>query len=228
VAESRFLPATADLPPHDWVGPIQVEQTESDSAGTVHARRWVSMIHGATYTHGLDLRLDPHRPEVIALLARWLTVGERCPGCAPPLTPSATGPCHYPPCTGHRRRPHDIRYLLPRSLGGVLDDKLAGEGLAVSVERVRAGFSVVRGVLAPWRNMPGDTLWTWTRKNTTSSIPLDFTAVVGSDGWHVSSIRGPETGDEGRDCADRAALAAGFAYLNGATVTWPEIKGETT
>ena len=225
MAESRFLPATADLPPRDWIGPVEIHATWLTGAPWILATSVHGKVDGG---HGADARLDPHRFEVAALLARWLSVGERCPGCAPPLTPTATGPCHYPPCTGHRRRPHDIRYLLPRSLGGVLDDKLAGEGLAVSVERVRAGFSVVRGVLAPWRNMPGDTLWTWTRKNTTSSIPLDFTAVVGSDGWHVSSIRGPETGDEGRDCADRAALAAGFAYLNGATVTWPEIKGETT
>lgn len=62
------------------------------------------------------------------------------------------------------------------------------------------------GLGRSWVHVPVDTLWTWRRPEPRRVGPI---VSVGSHGWSVFSLRGPETGPEGRTCADLAALRAG-------------------
>ena len=62
------------------------------------------------------------------------------------------------------------------------------------------------GLGMSWVHAPVDTLWTWRRPEPRRVAPI---VSVGSHGWSVFSLGGPETGPEGRTCADLAALRAG-------------------
>lgn len=117
----RYLPADADLL-REWVGPLNVGDRYGvwlSNAGQIIGERIGYGVADEWGNTNFDaLHLDPHRPEVIALLARWLA--ER------------GTPAHH---------------LLPTWLGGRLSTEDAGDALAWSVRSVRAGGGVLRGVL---------------------------------------------------------------------------------
>jgi hypothetical protein len=108
---------------------------------------------------------------------------------------------------------------------GDLPDMLAAHSaalLACDVARVRDGKAGIVGVLGPWRDalgLAGDGVYH--RACSTGGIGSYYRdrTWVGSiqPGWgarnSVGWTDGPETGDAGRDAADRAALASGFALL---------------
>ena len=82
------------------------------------------------------------------------------------------------------------------------------------------------GLGMSWVHAPVDTLWTWRRPEPRRVAPI---VSVGSHGWSVFSLGGPETGPEGRTCADLAALRAGcvltepdgwYIPLPGGAVGW--------
>lgn len=237
----RYITATDDLL-RGWVGPVIHDDEPAALIGPDpdYTNQWCisrpegwEVMNTTTWCECVEtehIRLDPHRPEVIAHLARWLAEGERCPNCIEGRI-GGLAPCSRPCATcsgsGHLRKPARVAHLLPKYLGGTLDTERAGDALAWSVRSVRAGGEVLRDIAGRWSpyGNRGEGRVGITSKN--------LIARVGGGlfyGWEVlcfSNPHGPETGADGRACADAAALRAGFALDNGDAVIWPPIQGES-
>lgn len=89
--------------------------------------------------------------------------------------------------------------------------------LGVSVLRVSRGLEPLRGQLGAW-----DPAWNcrWSDAGSLRSeavcrlLENEAGEPIGWDAFRISTKKGPEIGDEGKACADREALAKGFALLS--------------
>ncbi len=157
--------------------------------------------------------------------------GERCAVCGARETRIAGGEWPRVPCfgpspecckgTGYTRQPHDLREFLPVSLGGGFASVEHSAGLLIaSVEGILMGVGPVRGPLPSWvRESDG----AWCR----SANQFEYVLRVDENGWCCAldfdrDARGPETGEQGKVCADRAALAHRYALMNDCVLALPE------
>jgi hypothetical protein len=193
------------------------------------------------------VRYDARRPEVAARIVAWAYAGEKCPACieGQVSNPTAcyTGDAPVDACrrcngTSYTRPPHDLTPFLPTTLPGgrIASPEHSAALLVASVRGIVVGVGPVVGVLGEWRHSPRDTQWTWGRWSLTRATHARPELAVNARGWAQPAemaIRmrsahdlehGPETGAEGRTCADRAALAHRFALLDADTLTLPEAR----
>lgn len=174
------------------------------------------------------LRLPLSYPEVQHRICVVLAAGERCDGecCGngeieggrgePPRVdcPSCAG-------TGWLRKPAPAWHLLPVALGGTLPNENAWAVPALldaHARRVLAGKGPMCAVVRPW-GQPGSHAVYMDRPTVAGEGAVQYAPYSVPNrhwhGWSSGFARGPETGEVGKAAADAAALAAGFALLDG-------------
>lgn len=129
-----------------------------------------------------------------------------------------------------------VWYLLDAERNGTLTPDHIGACLGWSVLSVARGGGVLRGVGGEWRGPVAQ--YDSIRKLIVPSRPNSFAFLTVSSEFPVQLGRrwaleivvnreyvatGPELGPEGRACADRAALAAGYALRDGDALTMPDL-----
>lgn len=226
----------------DWIGPCRVPFNGRRMAGVVadtSGEGGIGILLLATNRQVWvpnsslgRITLEMDRPESRLQVATVLGRGERCDNCAGNGRTEPGVDCARCTARGYLRLPSPVRHLLDGPLGD-LPAEMAGhsaELIACSVARVLVGLGPVAGVLEEWR----EDRWTWYRDGleghqrvwvfkTREGVEPD------GNGWALGrptkrGPRGPETGALGKSAADRASLAAGFAYVEGGMLVapWPE------
>ena len=182
-----------------------------------------------------DLTLSPVRDHI----ARVMAEGVPCHICLRAKFPDAPA-CATCRGSGYILPPTPIEHLLDRP-GSRLTAAQSAACVAWSYRSWRVGGPVLRGVLTSWASMAPHFPDAAHARNAVSlgstgdcvgGRPGREVAVChptpGRVGWfllaaHAASA-GPETGPDGRACADRAALAHNFALINDdGSVTTPEL-----
>ena len=186
-----------------------------------------------------ELSLDLRRPEVRDRLARVLADGVKCEHDCEQWPQRANMSGHeWVVCSrcgahtdkgeiGYLRKPAPVWHLLDAERAGILSPEHVGIAIGWSVRSVAAGGEVLRGVLPEWRTQTHED-WSTSMRGDPAS---DVLVIVGTERWglYVNGpcvAGGPETGPEGRSCADRAALLAGFGYIEAGALVVPEIGGD--
>jgi hypothetical protein len=167
---------------------------------------------GASYmpTRPSELVLDSARPEVRTRLAMLMARGLKCRKCEGSGTRPVGAGGSEVACMrcddGWLRKPAPIFPLLHIHEGGRVENEAWATALvACSMRRVSAGLPPVAGTLRPWERWTDD-LW-----RRVVDIGNGAGAILNVRGWCIADAHGPETGNLGRQLADRAALDAGFA-----------------
>ena len=184
------------------------------------------------------VRLDPALAPVRDHIARVMAEGVRCPRCHGDGTIPDPMQIHPPMCQdcsgfGYLPPPSPIEHLLDRPGSRLTADESAA-CVAWSYRSWRVGGPVLRGVIAPYYDAIDNG---WGRVDCVGagvSVGVYPRARENGQGWRVIfhgtddtpdiEVSGPETGPDGRACADRAALAHNFALLNDdGSVTTPDL-----
>ena len=134
--------------------------------------------------------------------------------------------------TGWLRKPAPAWHLLPKALGGTLPDEYAAHTpalLSCHAARVAAGQPGLV-VLFPYRVLPEGITRYRDDGGPLLSVCKEGTAEVGRGWWfklayadYGATAAGPENGEAGKLLADAAALAAGYALIDGETLRLPEV-----
>lgn len=205
---------------------------------------------GGGFSNRLDLTRPEAAWRCCVILAAGETPVPRC-GVSTPDGPCDDSENHRGPHQiGNTRKvlrpPAPAWHLLPVKYGGQLPDSLAQHSaalLACHARRVAAGKGGIVDILHPWRESRY-------RHPPAKEIALHaFRSVLGSEGgaagctvlnessiaengWSWAGpaqvviesrwVRGPETGEAGKACADAAAIAAGYVLIDGDTLRVPE------
>lgn len=198
---------------------------------------------GDGHDRGYVYRLDPTRPEVQALLLRWLATGEACRGCKgtrcqpSPVAFDPDDPCDLCDGTGYFRPPAPAHHLAPAWMGGWLPEWQAAGVVACVAARAAAGLPVISKLYGEWQSPQWSDVVTMRR-----ALHLDGKRagpMVGhywhDGGWILQPDEdpynqdgvphGPETGAAGRDKADACALANGCALVDGDALLLPYPDG---
>ena len=187
------------------------------------------------------VRLDPALAPVRDHIARVMAEGVRCPACGGRGWSGTVVGDRCSHCTGgYLLPPSPIEHLMDRH-GSRMTAAQSAACVAWSYRSWRRGGAMLRGVLTSWASMAPHFPDAAHARNAVSlgstgdgvgGRPGREVAVChptpGRVGWfllaaHAASA-GPETGPDGRACADRAALAHNFALINDdGSVTTPEL-----
>lgn len=175
-----------------------------------------------------DLTLSPVRDHI----ARVMAEGVGCPRCHGDGTIPDPMQIHPPMCQdcsgfGYLLPSAPIEHLMDRH-GSRLTAAQSAACVAWSYRSWRVGGPVLRGVIRPRSVFYQGNGWLGAHGYTVKGAP-DSRVTKRTWGWRIGPgniplASGPETGSEGRACADRAALAHNFALINDdGSVTTPEL-----
>jgi len=190
--------------------------------------------------------IDCMRPEAQDHIVRVLHAGEACtcPERRKAYTVEdwskhgASPICTHCNGTGYTRPRHDLGHVTQAERAGKITSTVAAAILWVSCQRVEAGLGPVLDALRPWKEFsPGH--WQRLGRDLASKAGVSdrSSPAFRTHGWYclnrwrsretVSSRnpQGHEFGSKGKACADRAALAAGYALLDGGSILLPHPDG---
>lgn len=135
--------------------------------------RWTLRLRTGTTSQTVDrIFLDLRRPECAHRVVDVSRAGVRCTECRgsrmAPITVDPTGPCGACDATGYLRAPHELRDLLPVTLGGKVTPigamdaaEVSAALLAESWRGILAGVGPVRGLVGPGEYLPLSKVTPW-------------------------------------------------------------------
>lgn len=195
---------------NEWSGDIAPDQVRLDPRREEVAHRIVDVLRRLGHEAGylLPVALGGQQKDVVCERVCCGTGYVSPEGL--PLQLDSNGGARCTLCGGHGK--------ITRTVSAT---EVAALTLAASGAGVSAGKGVVRWVLSEWDDTHGVR---WGRQGIAiahGDDPIDVAFGEPLRGWMIGSgsgsgiiAEGPETGEEGRRCADAALLEGGFAFID--------------